>query len=59
MFAAFGYLVDGFGRTLLASYVDYEAVFSIVVFAPAFLGELSFALWLVVRGVEVRDPGAP
>lgn len=52
-FAAFGYLADSFGRTLLASYADYETVFSIVVFAPAFLGELSFALWLLIRGVDV------
>lgn len=58
MFAAIGYLVDSFGRTLLASYVDYETVFAIVVFAPAFLGELSFALWLLVRGVDMGDGGS-
>ncbi len=58
MFAACGYLVDSFGRTLLSSYAEYEMVFSIVVFAPAFLGELSFALWLLVRGGTMAGTAA-
>lgn len=49
--AGLGYLVDGFGRTLLANYDDYAATFQMVVFIPAFIGELSFCLWLLVKGV--------
>jgi len=52
--AAAGYLVDGFGRTLLSSYSDHESLFALAVFVPAFIGEFSFCLWLLVRGVRVR-----
>ena len=51
MCAGIGYLVDGFSRTLLADYAQYETAFALIVFAPAFIGELSFGLWLVVKGV--------
>ncbi len=52
--AGAGYLIDGFGRTLLPNYADYEAVFSPIVLAPALVGELSFALWLLVKGVDLQ-----
>jgi hypothetical protein len=55
MVAAAGYLVDSFGRTLLVDYAAYESIFALLVFAPAFIAELSFALWLVVKGVDVRN----
>ena len=48
--AGAGYLLDGFARTMLVDYKAYETIFAIVVFVPAFVGELSFALWLTVRG---------
>lgn len=50
--AGVGYLVDSFGRTLLVDYDAYASLFQMAVFLPAFLGELSFALWLLVKGVE-------
>jgi hypothetical protein len=55
--AAAGYLIDSFSRTLLTNYADYETVLAIVVFVPAFIGELSFALWLLVKGVDVGSVG--
>jgi hypothetical protein len=55
MVAGAGYLIDGFGRTLLSSYANYETVFALVVFVPAFSGELSFCLWLLVKGVRVQS----
>ncbi len=51
--AGAGYLIDGLARTLLSNYAAYESVFAAVVFAPAFIGELAFALWLLVKGVDV------
>lgn len=51
--AGLGYLIDSFGRTLLANYADFEALFGMVVLLPAFLAEVSFSLWLVVKGVDV------
>lgn len=54
--ASAGYLIDSFGRTLLSNYAQYEAIFAVAVFAPAFIGELSFALWLLVKGVDVGGP---
>jgi hypothetical protein len=55
--AGVGYLVDSFGRTLLTNYSAVEDLFALVVFTPAFLAELSFALWLVIKGVRV--PAGP
>jgi hypothetical protein len=57
--AGAGYLVDGFGRALLQNYEQYEDVFALLVFAPAFIGELSFALWLLTqRGDWAADAHA-
>jgi hypothetical protein len=56
MFAGVGYLIDGFARTLLAGYLEYEDAFAVTVFAPAFIGELSFALWLLTKGPRPDDP---
>ncbi|HKJ02969.1 MAG TPA: DUF4386 domain-containing protein [Longimicrobiales bacterium] len=53
--AAAGYLIDSLGRTLLSNYDDYGALFGMLVLLPAFVAELSLALWLVVKGVDV-DP---
>jgi hypothetical protein len=52
--AATGYLVDSFANVLLSNYGDYETLFALIVFAPAFVAELSLALWLLLRGVRVR-----
>lgn len=51
--AGVAYLFDGFGRTLFPAYMDHEALLEMVVFTPAFLGELSFCLWLLLKGVRL------
>ncbi len=51
--AALGYLTDSFAGFLLPNYAAYESIFALVVFAPAFIGELSFTLWLLLKGVRV------
>ncbi|MEQ9570026.1 MAG: DUF4386 domain-containing protein [Longimicrobiales bacterium] len=54
MVAGVGYVADTLGRTLLANYAQWESVFLVAVFVPALVAELSFALWLVIRGVDGR-----
>lgn len=53
--AAAGYLTDGFAKVLLTNYEDYKATFDMLVFTPAFIGELAFALWLLIKGVNVQN----
>lgn len=55
MVAGAGYMIDSLGRTLLVSYAEYETVFGLIVLLPAFVAELSFSLWLTIKGVDVRD----
>jgi hypothetical protein len=50
--AACGYLTDSFARILMSGYADYENIFALVVFIPAFVAELAFGLWLLVKGVK-------
>ena len=52
--ASLGYLIDSFASFLLPNYHDYEAIFALVVFLPAFIGELSMCLWLLIKGVNVQ-----
>lgn len=53
--AASGYLIDSFASFLLPTYDTYEAILALVVFLPAFIGELSMCLWLLVKGVKVQQ----
>ena len=53
--ASFGYLIDSFASFLLPNYNNYEAIFALVVFLPAFIGELSLCLWLLLKGVNVQQ----
>lgn len=52
--ASAGYLADSFARVLLPTYGNYEAIFTLVVFLPAFIGELVFTLWLLLKGVNLH-----
>ena len=52
IFASLGYLVDSFANFLLPSYDNFETIFALVVFLPAFIGELSLGLWLLIKGVD-------
>jgi hypothetical protein len=52
--AAFGYLFDSFAQVLLQNYSDYETLFGIIVFAPAFIAELSLCVWLIVQGLKIK-----
>ena len=52
--AGVGYLVDCFAQFLLPTYDLYADTFAMVVFGPAVIGELAMALWLLIKGVNVR-----
>lgn len=53
MIASIGYLTDSFAKVLLHDYDHYEATFLLLVFAPAFIAELSMCLWLLLKGVKI------
>jgi len=46
------YLVNGFGLILAPAYAD--RIFAIIA-GPAFVGEASFCLWLLVSGVNMKN----
>lgn len=50
--ASFGYLLDSFGNFLLP---QYDAIYAPAVVVAALLGELPFALWLLIKGVNVEQ----
>ena len=49
---ALGYLTDSFAQFLLLNYADYKAVFEMIVVIPGVVGEFSFTVWLLVKGVK-------
>jgi hypothetical protein len=55
IFAALGYQTDNFAHVLLTNYAQYETLFMMVVFIPAFIAELSLALWLLFKGVKEQE----
>lgn len=52
--ASLGYLIDSFANFLLPNYTDYKTIFLLLVAVPGIVGELSFTLWLLFKGVKVN-----
>lgn len=50
MVAGAAYVADTLAHALLANYADLEEVFLVIVAVPSLVGELWFALWLLLRG---------
>jgi len=48
-FAALGYVLDSFGIFLMP---NAEELIAQIIVAPAVIGELSFTLWLLIKGVK-------
>ncbi len=48
--AGAGYLTDSFAQFMLADYEQYKDIFTTVVVLPGVVGELSFTVWLLLRG---------
>jgi Domain of unknown function (DUF4386) len=53
--SASGYLLDSFANFLLPSYADYQTIFLLLVAVPGIIGELSFTLWLLIKGTKVQS----
>lgn len=54
LIASAGYLIDSFAQILLIQYSEYAGIFLAIVAFPAIVAELSLALWLLVKGVQVE-----
>ncbi|MFI4962782.1 MAG: DUF4386 domain-containing protein [Legionellales bacterium] len=50
--AGFGYVIDSFGKFLFPKYNPTLAMFT-------FIGEVTFLLWLIIKGVNVRTKDEP
>ncbi len=44
------YVIDTVAHALLINYADYENAFLVIVAGPSVVGELAFAIWLLLRG---------
>ena len=44
------YMVDTSAHYVLANYQDYASIFLSLVAIPSILGEMSFAIWLLIKG---------
>jgi hypothetical protein len=53
--AGAAYVINSLANALLSNYDDYEAVFVTIVAVPSVIGELGFAIWLVLRGGKERE----
>ena len=48
------YVVDTVAHFLLSNYSDYASVFLLLVAVPSIFGEMSFALWLLIKGGKTK-----
>lgn len=55
--AGAGYLADSFAQFMMANYADYKEVFTMIVVIPGVVGELSFTVWLLLRGGRKHPRG--
>jgi hypothetical protein len=53
--ASAGYLIDSFAYFLMPGYAEYEDIFMLIVVIPGVIGELSFTLWLLLKGVKLQQ----
>jgi hypothetical protein len=50
--AAFGYIIDGMAKLSMSNYDDYKSIFEVIVILPTVTGELSFTIWLLIKGLK-------
>lgn len=48
--AALGYSIDGFAKLYFDCYSDYKSYFEGIVISTGVIGELSFTIWLLIKG---------
>ncbi|WP_296353799.1 DUF4386 family protein [Winogradskyella sp.] len=44
------YIVDTVANFLISNYSDYASALLILIAIPSIIGEMSFALWLLIKG---------
>jgi hypothetical protein len=49
------YMVDTGAHFLLPNYDDYSSIFLALVAIPSIVGEMSFSIWLLVKGGKEED----
>ncbi|MCZ4409471.1 DUF4386 domain-containing protein [Cryomorphaceae bacterium 1068] len=49
------YVADTAAHFLLSNYSDFATVFLLLVAIPSIFGEMSFALWLLIRGGKTKE----
>lgn len=49
------YVVDTVAHFSLSNYSDFASIFFILVAIPSIFGEMSFALWLLIKGGKRKD----
>ena len=54
--AGAAYILDTFAHAVLVNYESYKTIFLVIVVAPSVIGELSFAIWLLVKGGGEPSP---
>jgi uncharacterized membrane protein YczE len=57
--ASVGYFIDSFASFLSSGYANNETLFVVFVAVPAIIAELSFTLWLLIRGGKLPPAGEP
>jgi hypothetical protein len=50
IFAGIMYVIDTAAHFVLPNYETYESIFLAFVAIPSILGEMSFAIWLLIKG---------
>lgn len=55
MLAGLGYLIDNFAQVLLSNYIDYAMLFLLIVVIPGVIGEVTLAIWLLVKGKKIPE----
>jgi hypothetical protein len=48
------YMVDTVAHFLLQNYKEYSSIFLALVAIPSIIGEMSLAIWLLVRGGKLQ-----
>ncbi|WP_367392478.1 DUF4386 domain-containing protein [Lewinella sp. LCG006] len=48
------YMIDTGAHFLMADYQDYASIFLALVAIPSIVGEMSFSIWLLLRGGKLR-----
>ena len=52
--AGLGYLTDSFAQFLLPDYGNYQDLFMMAVVLPGVVGEMSFTIWLLIKGSKKK-----